>query len=724
MSKKIYKILSLLLCLCLVFEQVGFAQSIVQLDISGYLTSLRNNITQDRFRPLHLRYLAYDPLNNNFSLLVDKGSNSTIEKAKLENSAKPLLDYFFIGLSLPNDDFWVNLRPDAETNIIDDELAKTDIGRIMLEADVQLKKDTARYTSPNTPEGKEYWDKLYKKAGEIFGYENIEIPTLTRPWIVPDEILVGETRDGAYVFKATLKVLLEQDYLKDSAVYNFNDERLKALNEYSSQLIRELIIPKITQEVNTSKKYAPLRQVYYSLILAQWFKAKFNSKDGYYTSLMDGHNLQDLTSKEAWSKTTYFKQYQKSFKDGEYNTQESVYTPYGQTIRSYFSGGIKLATSSPVNNAFPGDIVPDNPNVASLNYDGNTGRIKAWSADSSASPVGLRNSKGESLQTVLKMLKPYLDERTVKLWDSKEGEIEVDFLEYIEKSVNRTFQQFASPEEKREAVRLQDLTNDKLENDSAVQELLRSFGDLKGQYTLASLLDRLSESDADGLVHYIATPTGAEITLRKSMASSSSSSSSYRKRQYEDLIKRSILYKVLIRELLYRWNLSDGSDSVGNKGFLMADSAVKVSSSPAESIHSNSVTNGENSQKAFPTDGKTGGIDFHSLPIVTNAIGNLRIVSDNIPNVNLTSEWREIERLVQSGITPAGERIKEYLQVSCYQGKIIQDRKKVVNCISEIFRQQEENYVPTEPILRDILVVLESNSSMEDFRAVFISVKP
>ncbi|MCX5699928.1 MAG: hypothetical protein NTZ63_00035 [Candidatus Omnitrophica bacterium] len=43
-----------------------------------------------------------------------------------------------------------------------------------------------------------------------------------------------------------------------------------------------------------------------------------------------------------WSKTTYFQQYQKSFKEGEYNFKTPVSTPYGQVIRSYFSGGVDL----------------------------------------------------------------------------------------------------------------------------------------------------------------------------------------------------------------------------------------------------------------------------------------------------------------------------------------------------------------------------------------------
>ena len=254
------------------------------------------------------------------------------------------------------------MRPDAADNIIDPLLEKTDIGKIFLEADLQLKKDTASFTSPQNPEGKQYWDKLYKKAGELFGTENITIPTITRPWIVPNEVIVRETDDSAYIYKATLKVMLEADYLSREAgsrlafssagnssqqsagqkaavglpiaqatfsnqQYNFNDPRLKELNQYSTQLIKDTIIPKLTQEVNSSKRYAQLRQVYYSLVLSRWFKMKYQGKPGQYPELIDRQNLTNLASKQAWDKQTYFSQYQESFAKGEYNLKETVVTP-------------------------------------------------------------------------------------------------------------------------------------------------------------------------------------------------------------------------------------------------------------------------------------------------------------------------------------------------------------------------------------------------------------
>ena len=353
-SSILFKAIAISLCFLLCLEQSGFAQIAGQLDISTRLSSLKNNFIQDKFRQLHIRFLQYNSQLNNFRLLLDKGNGKTLSNSFVEQSTNILLKYFLVGVSLPNNSFWVNLRPDSPENIIDPLLAKTDIGRILLEADVQLKKDTASYTSPEVPEGKEYWDRLYKKAGEIFQSQNVTIPTLTRPWIVPGEIIIRETADNAYIYKASLKVMLEEDYLKGSAVYSFQDERAKELNTYASNILRQKIIPKLTQEVNTSKRYASLRQVYYSLILAQWFKNRFVNKGGVYTKLIDRKNLSGLVSKEPWSEATYFQAYQKSFKEGEYNFKVPISTPYGQVIRSYFSGGVKLDVPLPASGTIIG----------------------------------------------------------------------------------------------------------------------------------------------------------------------------------------------------------------------------------------------------------------------------------------------------------------------------------------------------------------------------------
>ena len=354
------KLISILLSFTFITTQPVFAQGVAQLNMAQYLSSMPA-VAADRFRPLHMRYLSYDIEKDSFQLLLDKGDNKDINVGNgpdrsFQEKTKVLMEYFQIGLSLPNDKFWVNLRPDAQDQIIDPELEKTDLGKVMLEADLQLKKDTASFTSPQTPEGRLYWDKLYKKAGELFGTENITIPTITRPWIVPGEIILRQGEDSAYIFKANMKVMLEQDHLKGSQVYDFKDPRMKELNEYSSQLIRELIIPKLTKEVNISKRYAALRQVFFSLVMARWFKDTFSGKPGQYAQLIDSHNLNNLTSKEAWSKSYYFNEYKKSFEKGEYNFKEDIYTPSGQVIRSYVSGGVVTPMENPVKNTITNTI--------------------------------------------------------------------------------------------------------------------------------------------------------------------------------------------------------------------------------------------------------------------------------------------------------------------------------------------------------------------------------
>jgi len=340
------KIIAFLICFCLIFEQAGFAQVASQPGgVPLYLSAVAP--AADRFRPIHLRSITIDPRAEEVDVLLDRGDAAKVQPQEITDATKKLMEYFRIGLALPNSMFWVNLRPDAPQEIIDPYLEKTDLGKVLLETDLQLKKDLAKFSDPNTAEGKQYWDKLYAKAEQLYGSGDIEIPTVTRPWIVPGEIIIGESANSAYIYKATLNVMLEQDYLKDSVQFSFDDERSREMNEYSSQLVRELIIPKLTRHVNASKQYASLRQVYYSLILAQWFKARNAGKEGVYARQINTRDLSGLTSQKAWSKDACFKAYQRSFTQGEYNREENVFSYNGMAVRRYFSGGAALTNIIP-----------------------------------------------------------------------------------------------------------------------------------------------------------------------------------------------------------------------------------------------------------------------------------------------------------------------------------------------------------------------------------------
>ncbi|HRZ14207.1 MAG TPA: ROK family protein [Candidatus Omnitrophota bacterium] len=383
MFKSIQKIVALTVICSLVLEQSGFAQVAPQMNVPAYLSGL---VSPEVFRPVHLRSMTIDAATRNIDLLLDKGNARDPKDSEIKETTRQLLNYFQIGLRLPNNTFWVNLRPDSDKDILDPALERTEVGRILLEADLQLKKDMAGFTSPRTSQGKMYWNKLYAKAESLFGRQAVTVPTLTRPWIVPGEVLIKQSTDSAYVYKATLKVMLEQDYIKDSPFFNFVDPRLKELNVYSSDLIRKLILPQLTREINSARRYAALRQVYYSLVLAQWFKKQYKGKDSLYAPLIDKRDLSGLTSPKAWSKADYYKGYQQSFRQGEYDIQESSNDGQGLIIRRYFSGGVSTAipdtsfhSVTGVNAAAPAD--PDlvsarlQPDSETLNPDGGRNSI-------------------------------------------------------------------------------------------------------------------------------------------------------------------------------------------------------------------------------------------------------------------------------------------------------------------------------------------------------------
>ena len=335
-----------LICISLILQQAGFAQMAPQAGMPLYLRGII--LPANAFQPIQIRLIMKNPGKGKLDIYLDMGGQADITGEDVKSSAAALMEYFKIGLRLPNSAFWVNLRPDSPDRVIDPVLERTDMGRVFLEADVQLKKDLCLLTDPGTSLGREYWNKLYARATELYKGEDVQIPTVTRPWIVPGEIVLGESVQGVYIYKALLKVMLQQDYVKNTKQSlaeeaPAQDQRQQELNAYSTELLKKSILPRLNREVNTSGKYAAFRQVYFSLILAQWYKSAMPVRLA--DSLIDSKDIRGLESKTAWSKRTYFEAYRRSFSQGEYSKQESVIDQYGITVRQYVSGGATFSQS-------------------------------------------------------------------------------------------------------------------------------------------------------------------------------------------------------------------------------------------------------------------------------------------------------------------------------------------------------------------------------------------
>src|SRR5208282_2949693 len=116
--------------------------------------------------------------------------------------------------------------------------------------------------------------------------------TFNKVWIVPEKAVVYENAKAgtAYVVESKLKVMLEQDYLSLEKHEGIKSVQVQTIdtNQLGSQIVREIVIPELTREVNENKNFVQLRKVYNSLILATWYKKKI--KDSILTQVYADKN--------------------------------------------------------------------------------------------------------------------------------------------------------------------------------------------------------------------------------------------------------------------------------------------------------------------------------------------------------------------------------------------------------------------------------------------------
>ena len=339
------------------------------------------------FNPPILKGIKVNPDNPfRFDFILDKGDSNTVIPAKagilnqteLKQEATRLIKYFLASLTIPEKDLWVNLSPYEKDRIIPQSFGQTEMGRDLLAEDYMLKQITASLIYPEDEIGKKFWKRIYAEAAKKFGTTNISVNTFNKVWIVPEKAVVYENAKAAtaYVVESKLKVMLEEDYLalskNDSLPLVGRVREGGDVNALDSQIIREIVIPELTKEVNEGKNFAQLRQVYNSLILATWYKKKI--KDSILAQVYaDRNKIKGLSSPNAsvGDPQHIYQQYLKAFKKGVYNyIKEEQDTLTQETIpRKYFSGGFDAALIAPLINYAPASQLPlqlDNAQIVTV----------------------------------------------------------------------------------------------------------------------------------------------------------------------------------------------------------------------------------------------------------------------------------------------------------------------------------------------------------------------
>ena len=298
--------------------------------------------------------IRFDPDNPlKLTFLADRAGKNVVDK----NEASRLIYYFLAGLTLPEDELWVNLSPYEQDRVAGDHLAVTDLGRDMLVQDYLLKQLTASLTYPESAAGKDYWSDVYDAVFKKLGTTNIAVNSFNKVWITPGAITLYEKGNTAYIGSADLKVMTDFDY---NALKNNLSDTVDPTVEITAQVLRDKLVPVITREVNQGERFAPLRQIYRSLILAVWFKKKF--KESFYKSYIGAAKVKGIDLAEKNSREKIFNLYVEAFKKGSYNY---IRHDYDKRInkrlrRRYYSGGIAI-TGKDITSAIEAAVRAESP---------------------------------------------------------------------------------------------------------------------------------------------------------------------------------------------------------------------------------------------------------------------------------------------------------------------------------------------------------------------------
>jgi hypothetical protein len=277
-----------------------------------------------------------------FDFILDKG-NSLLSNDRLREEANKLVKYFLASLTVPEKDLWVNLSPYEKNRIIPEAFGQTEMGRDLLAEDYLLKQITASLIYPEGQTGRKFWAKVYSEAARKLRTTNVPVNTFNKVWIIPEKAVVYENAQvgTAYIVESRLKVMLEQDYLSLQKHGVIASETKQSLATIGDEIIREVVIPELTKEVNEGKNFIQLRQVYNSLILAAWYKRKI--KDSILARVYENKDkIAGINISDSQEKQKIYERYLQAFKKGSYNYIKEEIDPISQQAisRKYFSGGM------------------------------------------------------------------------------------------------------------------------------------------------------------------------------------------------------------------------------------------------------------------------------------------------------------------------------------------------------------------------------------------------
>ncbi len=187
---------------------------------------------------------------------------------------KKAISLYYTALAIPVKNWWVDLFLwNTDEEVLGNGLEKTELGKILVESDLQLKKEVQKVLSSEV--GDRFWQKVEEMGLSVVS---------PRFWIEPGQVKGLRDKDTFKIFDAKLKLCVA---IEDSRVSNFQKKELE-------DILRRDVVPVVERAINTSGAFAPLRSAYYAILLAAWTKRCAGFKSRKLAKIVDSYVLPDI----------------------------------------------------------------------------------------------------------------------------------------------------------------------------------------------------------------------------------------------------------------------------------------------------------------------------------------------------------------------------------------------------------------------------------------------
>lgn len=291
-----------------------------------------------------------NPIHPGFSIGYDASQNKPSENEILELQTR-LGRYLNTFLVVEGELLHVTLSPLDEFGGLTKPLRHTELGRDLLSQDVVLKHFTAQLLHPDSNSGKSFWNRIEKSGVDL---NAVSLDSCIRVWIVPGKVSLKENNQDDVFFhvdieKFNLQVLCESDYTTiDRFAENSKSDLPAAPTKFHEQVIetfKELILPKIFNEVNRGNRFSILRQIFTVGIFSAWFEKSNLGPSLIKCGFMNSNDVEKYRLNTAGDEAIQLKeQYSQMFNEGVWRHTQTFYDIKSKEIkrRVYVVGGIFL----------------------------------------------------------------------------------------------------------------------------------------------------------------------------------------------------------------------------------------------------------------------------------------------------------------------------------------------------------------------------------------------